>query len=851
MRRSFGTAFLAILTASSLTAAAVAQDASAPSAGAPAAPPTTPPTDVAPPAVAAPAPAPAPAAAPSSAGSQPTTELQEIVVTATRHAEALSKVPISVSAYTQETLDIKGAKDISDVVRFTPGIQIDNDGTNSISIRGISSSAGAATTGIYIDDTPIQMRILGFNADETLPKTFDLDRVEVLRGPQGTLFGAGAEGGAVRYIMAQPNMNKEDVYARSEVATTKGGDPSYEAGIAGGAPLIDNVLGFRASIWYRRDGGWIDRVNPYTMQTVDADTNYTNSFAARLAAKWAVNDSVTITPSVFYQDRAVHDITLYMPSISNPSSDTFRSEEPDQRAEPDNFILPALKVESELGGASFISNTSYYSRHELSGYSGTIYNLGYYQTFNNPSQFPYYPTPYYPFIDGNGLHLPASMQNYHAPATVSNVQKSFAQEFRLQSPDDPNAKLQWTTGLFFTVNRQRSVEEIFDPMFNQFFQTMFGVTPAENLANFGEALLPNGDSYYNWDNNRDKQLALFGEATYSITEQWKITAGARWSKVNQDFSHFADGPQNFGPQSGGGTSSERPFTPKLGVSYQADKNDLYYATYAKGYRIGGANPPIQVVPCATDLANIGMTAAPDSYKSDTTNSYEVGAKNKIADNLRIASSLYYIKWKGIQQNVYLPDCGFQFITNFGDAVSKGGDVQIDWNATQALSFEFTAGRTDARYVNNAGGGTGAAPIALAGDAVEGQAYGPAPPWTASLGVQYDFLAMDHKSFVRVDYEYEGRSNTPTATEDPHSGIYDQFVYTPQAYSFVSLRAGSNFGKWNVSAFCDNLLNTHPSILDSSDAHSVLDTYNANPPSVLMTAYTLRPRTVGLTMTYHM
>src|SRR5882672_1877322 len=187
--------------------------------------------------------------------------LEEIVVTATRREESISKVPISITAFNQDMIDQKGIKDFQDIVRFTPGVSIDTSGTNAISIRGISSSGGAGTTGIYIDDSPIQMRALGFNPDDTLPKTFDLDRVEVLRGPQGTLFSAGSEGGTVRYIMNQPSITLETTYARTEVSSTAYGEPSYEAGIAHGGPLIDNVLGFRASVWYRYDGGWIDRVD--------------------------------------------------------------------------------------------------------------------------------------------------------------------------------------------------------------------------------------------------------------------------------------------------------------------------------------------------------------------------------------------------------------------------------------------------------------------------------------------------------------------------------------------------------------------------------------------------------------
>src|ERR1700757_2582017 len=202
------------------------------------------------------APAENPPAPPESSTARGAGGLQEVVVTATRREEALSKVPISVTALTQEALDQKGIKDIRDMVRFTPGVTIDDSGTNAISIRGISSSGGAGTTGIYIDDTPIQMRSVGFNPDDTLPKSFDLQRVEVLRGPQGTLFGAGAEGGAVRYILTPASTTTADTYVRSEASYPAQGKRRVELGIAGGQPIVDGVFGIRASVWYRYDGGW-------------------------------------------------------------------------------------------------------------------------------------------------------------------------------------------------------------------------------------------------------------------------------------------------------------------------------------------------------------------------------------------------------------------------------------------------------------------------------------------------------------------------------------------------------------------------------------------------------------------
>src|SRR3569833_4052394 len=191
------------------------------------------------------------------AGAQ-TGEISEIVVTATRREERLQDVPSSVSAFSQDKIDQQGLRNIDDLTRLSPGIAFQRNGTGSsanyndensdISIRGIDSQAGTSTTGIYIDDTPIQSRRIGFGAVNAFPALFDLDRVEVLRGPQGTLFGAGAEGGVMRFIAPPPALSGESGYVRSELATTRRGDTSYEAGAAFGAPIIDGDQGFRVCV---------------------------------------------------------------------------------------------------------------------------------------------------------------------------------------------------------------------------------------------------------------------------------------------------------------------------------------------------------------------------------------------------------------------------------------------------------------------------------------------------------------------------------------------------------------------------------------------------------------------------
>jgi outer membrane receptor protein involved in Fe transport len=200
--------------------------------------------------------------------------LEEVIVTATRRAESIRDVPASIAAFGQQQMDIQGMRDVDDIAKFTPGVQFGRGGgfgadlDTGISIRGISSGGvGGATTGIYIDDTPIQARSTaasGNFSSNAYPRLFDIERVEVLRGPQGTLFGSGAEGGAIRFITPEPSRESWSSYVRSEIGFTQYGAPSYEAGVAGGGPLVEGKVGFRASVWTRRDGGYVDRRSWYT-----------------------------------------------------------------------------------------------------------------------------------------------------------------------------------------------------------------------------------------------------------------------------------------------------------------------------------------------------------------------------------------------------------------------------------------------------------------------------------------------------------------------------------------------------------------------------------------------------------
>jgi iron complex outermembrane recepter protein len=792
--------------------------------------------------------------------------LEEITVTATRREESISRVPISITALSQEMLDQKGIKDFADVARYTPGVAFDAGQTNQISIRGISSSGGSGTTGIYIDDVPIQVRSLGFNSDDALVKLFDLDRVEVLRGPQGTLFGAGSEGGTVRYITTAPSLTKSSINAKVETSYTQGGSPNYEAGVAGGMPVIDGVFGVRFSAWFRHDGGWIDRVDPTTLDVVDKNANYAGTSALRLAGLWKPNDAISISPSIIYQNQQRNDVTIYWPEYSNPSQDRYVSANPTGRPEPDVFYLPALNIQVDIGPVKLISTTSYFHRDETSGYDGTLYNLGYYQSqiqlYGNAAGLAAFP-----LLDGSGVHLPAGLTDYRAPASVTNQQRNLTQEFRVQSTD-PDSRLSWTAGVFYSLDRQYSLEEIHDPMADAFFNQLFGY----NIATFfqpgaqfnpdGSSYLPMGDSYFNRLVSHDRQVAGFGELNFKLTDTLKLTVGGRVSKVSYNIESLSGGPQNSGPRPGTQSNSETPVTPKAGIEWQVDPNNLYYFTYAKGFRPGGGNASIPFDPtftnltfgCTGDFQTEGLTkGAPATYKSDSVQSFEVGAKNNIDNRIRLASSIYYIKWNNIQENVVPPVCQIQFTDNLGNAVSKGFDVQADFQLTTALSVESSFGYTDARYTTNTYlGASGGPPVVAAGDAVAGpNGIGTGysiPPYSVTVGVQYKFQAFSYESFVRGDYEYLAGDKWLHASQDPRTSSYDPTGLPTPRQAFASLRAGSNFGDWGFNVFVDNLTDSHTMLNYNHQTNS----YDSNSALLASPAYrfiTYRPRTFGLSVTF--
>ena len=737
----------------------------------------------------------------------------EIVVTATRQNVALSKVPISVAAYSQEKLDAQGVRRIDDIARLTPGLSLTPSGgadisgnRQNISIRGVSSNIGAATTGVYLDDTPIQVRFLGNASSNAYPQIFDLERVEVLRGPQGTLFGAGAEGGTVRFITPSPDLHDYSAYARGEVAFTEHGTPSFEAGGAVGGPISAGTVGFRLSASYRHDGGFVDRVDHFNGQIVERDANSKDSWTVRGALKFQPADDLDVTLSVYHQDVRQNGSNILFMDVSDLDKGIFRNSTVLPQLVRDKFTLPSLNIEYDAGFAKFISTTSYFHRNasvdiDYTAFTGAV-------LFGNP----------YFLLPGE-----------YSATTITDKQRAFTQEFRIQS-SDPDARLNWVLGGFYSHAKQPSLQETADPFADAIQMRRDGRTFAQR---FGSPLYQGRYSFINSLENVDKQTAAFGQVDFKIVEALKLTAGVRVAHSVVEFDRNA-----IGPIAGAngikvtGRQSENPVTPKFGASWQVDKDNMLYASAAKGYRVGGINGP-QIALCDPYFAQLGI-AAPTTYKSDSVWSYEVGSKNRLFDGkLRVDASAFHIDWSNIQRSIRITQCGSTFVTNLGKAKSDGFDLAIDLKATDQLTLGFSLGYVNARLSESVFGipTNNVTPLfAGKGDKIGGA------PWNYSVSGQYDFDLSDRvAAYVRSDFQHTGQGvdlNYNVVGADPTVG-------PSEAFDQLSLRAGVKMSGLDVSVFVNNLLNEAPSFGRRRDSLA----------SPLYFDLTARPRTVGLTASY--
>ncbi len=765
-------------------------------------------------------------------GSQPGgADSGEIVVTATKIATPLSRVPISVSAYSQDSMDARSIREVRGLVAQTPGIDLTEStvsvGGYRLAIRGIDSNAGAATTATYIDETPMQSRNAALNySGNTFPQIFDLERVEVLRGPQGTLFGASAQGGAVRFITPTPSLTKFDGYARGLLSFTDHGGTNYDVGVATGGPLIEDKLGLRMSFNRKRLSGYVDRVSWQNANDSEKDENSDDSWIMRGSLLFQPVEGLQLMPSLYYQLRKVGGSSFFWAEKSDLGEHRFVNGSASQNKYRDRFVLPSLKAVAEIGGVTLTSVTAYYDRKVREDRDQTNGNdrLEYGPAPRVIGGVPF--NPEFPVLPGWG--------DLFTIMHANTTQKDFTQELRLAN-NDGEARLKWQVGLYYSQGTLKS-----NPMLEaRHHTTLYKYVTGNDITSKG---IDNIDGIYNYigdETTKERSIAAFVNLDYKILDTLTLTLGGRVSSDRLRFNVLERGPDYgfAGQVAAQGELKTKPFTPKIALSWQADPANLLYASYAEGYRTGGVNKGVANT-CAGDVAELGVNDV-RTYQPDRTKSYEVGAKNRLFDGLlRLEASAYIIKWSNIQQQVR-PPCAFSLVINSGEATSKGFDLNVNLEPAEGLTLSAAVGYNKATYDNTIQiDKPGTVPIV-----VDGQTLG-STPWMVNTSAEYHFPIGENEAFVRAQYTYRAPNTGPFNWQLPAYGTrtYDPTRPTDEAIHQVDIRAGITVSQIDLQLFAENLFDAAPRLGYAPPyVHPVYT-------SGIHNMRTIRPRTIGVMAT---
>jgi outer membrane receptor protein involved in Fe transport len=684
----------------------------------------------------------------------------EIVVTAQKRSENIQTVPISMTAFSEKTLERLEIQSLQDISRQVPSLVVitAGPGENELIIRGISSTAGTTSTvGYYLDDTPLQPSsnaALLSQRGAIDPSLVDIERVEVLRGPQGTLYGSSSMGGTVKYVSFQPNLTTTQFKFGGEASGTDGGGPNATLNATANIPIIQDKLALRATVYDQYEGGWINRypIDPNNYLAVEPgshakdDVNTESNVGFRAQLRFQPDSTLSITPSVFYQYMrlgAPFQIDVPPGSLTDLIQARDVSEVQDQRSTVYN-----LAIHKTFNLFDLTSSTSYFDR-EVKLHEDSSKVLGYY--FSPPQTY-VYPS-----------YMVGEYQN-----------KEFTQELRATS--NLPGPFQIIAGGYFHRTFAPLFSAIPDPVgYDAAFGSPFG--GEEFYAGVRKATL--------------QETAVFSEASLQLGHGFTARAGVRWFDVDQRFFQSGDGIFNGGFSAVTNSSSDTGVNPKFSLEWQPDASRMVYATASRGYRPGGPNNPAPAAVCGADVSALGLSQGQlVKYNPDTLWNYEVGAKTSWFDRkLTVNGDVYYIDWSQVQQQLTL-NCGFNITANFGGAISKGAELEATLHPIPPLRLSGGLGYTDATLTAGIPGSG-----ANAGDALQD-----VPHWNGSGTAEYTVqINQSLSGFALINGNF---------ISDSHA-LYDKTspFYLKKGFGLVNLKVGVDHGsQWEAALFVNNLLN---------------------------------------------
>ena len=734
--------------------------------------------------------------------------LEEVIVTANkRDAVSAQDTGISLSAITGDTIEREGYDTFADYARTVAGLSFGERGPGQslIIIRGVNSSTtqfntdepeSKETVGVYFDETPVALN--GYNPN---PRLFDIERIEVLRGPQGTLFGSGSLSGTIRYISKKPRVDNFEAVTGATFSTTEHGGNNIEVNGLVNLPLSDTSA-VRVAGFSRNIDGFIDNVaidtdprHPLAGQGAlfnadrfeNVNTDDTWGFRAQYLKEF--NDNFDLIARVYHQES---DFGGY------PTEDTFAQSEPLPGNDPDNATL------SEYQQSRLVDEIS---TDEFTLYNiETHYDLGFAKLTTVTSYVEREFVQDFEFTDIIPTLLEIPVRQFPAPALLNNVTEVEDVILEVRLASSAKSKFNWLIGAFYDSQEKTYLQS--GPVVNLTTTlATFGLPDLQTV--FGSSAPGIPDNVFESRSEFDEtQLAVFAEVSWDVSDRWRLIAGARWFDFDQDF-FFGD---TRGAFSSGLTInnnlSEDGVNPKFSVEYRPSEDLLFYGTASKGFRLGGNNDPVPTQLCGVSNSDL-------AFESDSLWSYELGAKASFNNRIQLNGSVYQIDWSDIPVADSMP-CGFAVTRNVGEVEVSGFEADITFAITESLQVSGNFSYVKSEFTQ------AFAPL----DIVDGTETPLVPEFTANANAVYRFPLGGAEGYLSGSYSYrDERFNTANPTER----------VAMDSYSLVNFRFGIESERWQASLFVENALDKRAVILkDTIFLQENRDTVN-------------RPRTVGISL----
>jgi iron complex outermembrane receptor protein len=755
------------------------------------------------------------------AGSSVTTDLtleprvrEEVTVTAMKREETVHETPFSVAAPTEEVLRERGIKNIEEVAANVASFSVQNlgPGQSQIAIRGVSSGQIARdqpgvkeSVGVYLDESVISMSL--FTPDLDL---FDISRVEVLRGSQGTLFGSGSLGGTVRYITNPPELGVTRFFGEVSGDTLSDGNQggSVKAGVNA---ALGSSAALRIAGYYDRLAGWMDAVQPDF--SVKKDVNRGDRAGVRAAVQIAPSDRLSILPRFVYQkvemdgwnridifNILANPYTTTRPAVTLGDRKLFT-----QIDEPftDEFVLGDLNVRYDFGGVALTSITSYTHRDIL-----VVRDAGALTSS----------------ITGGSIGLPANIYTLDSPLDDKTEAKTWTEELRLSGGAD---RFQWLGGGFYADSKRDYGQNLLVAGFED-TAAADGLPPTTWGPMGTRGLRAPKDSLFFSDLSYDlKQYAFFGEGTWSATDRLSLTGGLRYYHFKEDKEQIFDGifaQDNTGTAlvSQPGSTKADGVAPRFIAKYKVSQATNLNAQIAKGFRLGGINDPLNVPLCtAQDLVTFGGR---ESWNDEIAWNYEVGSKSLFMGGRGSFNVTgFYVDIKDLQVSVTAGSCSSRLVFNVPKARSVGGELEFALAPTDRFDFALSFGYNDSELRSTLTSTDAMGNVSVVSGIEEGRRLPTVPKaqWSAAATYQQP-ITQGVQGYLTGTYSHVGSRFTQVGDEDPGFGVLNlnsfgantiggpltqsTFVFDPElpAYDIVNLRLGARFSNFDIALFANNL-----------------------------------------------